>query len=78
MKIYITKYALTKGIFEVDANIRDSGIAEDRTEHYIAYYSKDSYCKDKQSAIKKADEMRKKKIVSLKKKIEKLEKMKFE
>lgn len=36
------------------------------------------WCKTKEEAIVRAEEMKKRKIVSLKKQIEKLEKMKFE
>ena len=60
MNVWITKYALTKGIFEMDVESQSEG------------------CKTKAAAIAKAEKMRRKKIASLKKQIEKLESMKFE
>lgn len=85
MKVWITKYALTKGIFE--AEISDDCIDIDRSGNMIQvkdgrfavyYHGKGKeWNKNKESAIKMADEMRKKKIESLKKQIKKLENMKF-
>ena len=79
MRVFITKYALTKGIIETEAK----DIGDDMIEivgKYPIYYHKDGreWHKTKESAIKKAEEMRQKKIASLKKQIEKLEGMKFE
>ena len=86
MKVWITKYALTDGIIEAE---HVPGVAEDGKEYaffidendqinahfYIPY---EELVFDKQSAIKKSEEMRQKKITSLKKQIEKLERMRFE
>ena len=67
MKAWITKYALTRGIIE--------------TENLNNCYSGKGYswmhC-NKESAIQKAEEMRQKKIESLKNQIQKLEEMRFE
>lgn len=81
MKVWITKYALTDGIIEA------TGYKFEETR-YEVYNEKGEYCgsfrpgkylfMDKQSAVKKAEEMRQKKIASLKKQIEKLERMRFE
>ena len=81
MKAWITKYALTDGIIEATGY----KITETR---YEAHNENDEYCgvftlgkhlfTDKQSAVKKAEEMRQKEIESLKKQIKKLEKMRFE
>lgn len=79
MKVWITKYALTQGILEVEA--KDLGDDMIKTvEKYPSYYSKEGrdWHRTKESAISKAEEMRQKKIASLKKQIEKLEAMKFE
>lgn len=90
MKVWITRYALTKGIFEIEVN--DKCIDIDRSGYMIqdegggfTVYSRGVYYhgegiewhKDKESAIKRADEMRNKKIESLKKRIKELENMKF-
>lgn len=80
MKVWITKYALTKGIFEMDV--------ESQSEDGKAVYGKAwnqcfhgqgvEWCKTRAAAIVRSEEMKRKKIVSLKTQIEKLEKMKFE
>lgn len=86
MKVWITKYALTRGILENETedfclsvdptgnmiNVRENGYSQ-------CYHGKGNEWHDnKQSAIKKAEEIRKKKIDSLYKQIAKLEEMKFE
>ena len=67
MKVWITKYALTRGIIETE-NLNNCYSGKEYS--WIHY--------DKNSAIQKAEEMRQKKIASLKKQIEKLERMRFE
>lgn len=86
MKVWITKYALTSGIEEIDSkNVKSFSIngtylhfRRTGNNYCLEVYSKNEWCNRKESAIAKAEEMRKKKIASLKKQIEKLEKMKFE
>lgn len=68
MKVWITKYALTDGIIETDS---ENGARS------IDLYWGDCHL-SRESEIKKAEEMRQKKIESLKKQIKKLEKMRFE
>lgn len=78
MRVWVTKYALTQGIYERE--VRDCGddmIADDST-HFTTYLHKGDWHTSKKDAILKADEMRKKKIESLKKKIKQLENMKFD
>ena len=78
-KIFIFKYALTKGIIEVDAKI-EQGIHEEyaMVKDWIGFiWLNRDYVHTKEEALKKAEEMRLKKIKSLKKQIVKLEKMKF-
>lgn len=80
MRVWITKYALTRGIFEMDV--------ESQSEDGKAVYGKAwnqcfhgqgiEWCKTKAAAIARAEEMRRKKIASLKKKIGQLESLKFE
>lgn len=76
MKAYITKYALTKGIIELDD--------PDFYENYIVISNIEplinpvDWFRTKQEAINCAEEMRVNKIASLRKKIAKLESMKFE
>ena len=86
MKVWITKYALTDGIIEAQ-HVENIPPHDGMIQAYFYnkdnqlkndYYKEDELFYGKQSAIKKAEEMRKKKIASLKKQIEKLERMRFE
>ena len=81
MKVWITKYALTKGIIEADGKLTSSdsvSVSLDTLSLPTHWFYKGDWYSDKQSAIQKAEEMRRKKIDSLKKQIEKLERMRFE
>ena len=80
MKVWITKYALTDGIIEAEGE--PYGL-----EWVSASWDNGCRCNDfeqgewfdtKERAIKKAEEMRQKKIASMKKQIKKLERMRFE
>ena len=74
---FVTKYALTQGIMEVEGEV-----CHDVNSNMFAYgkyghaHGNDWY-RNREDAIKKADEMKKKKIVSLQKSISKLESMTF-
>ena len=80
MKVWITKYALTSGIIEINAEITDNGSAYDMGTSFPTYYHEEGkeWHRTKESAIAKAEEMRKKKISSLQKQIKKLENINFE
>jgi len=85
MKVWISKYALTQGIFEKDAEDCENSRGE--LKGMIKYHENgftvhfhgegNEWHRTKEEAIKKAEEMRLKKIESHKKAIIKLEKMKF-
>ena len=81
MKVWITKYALTRGIIEAEGKLTSYDsmrvVNQDLPLASRWFYNGEWYS-DKQSAIKKAEEMRQKKIESLKKQIKKLEAMKYE
>lgn len=81
MKVWITRYALTEGIREVDATY----ISEDRIG-YRLYNQTNSVCMSRKNvdwhtdfewAKYCAEQMRQAKIASLKKQIAKLEKLEF-
>lgn len=81
MKVWITKYALTQGIIEKEARECKGFDGMIQTEEkYPAYFRGEGkdWHRTKESAIKRAEDMRQKKIESLKKQIKKLEEMKFE
>lgn len=81
-KVYVTKYAISLGIEEIEREIyevRDYDYDYSYIKynfHTFLYIGKDAFL-DKSEAIKKAEEMKKRKIASLRKQIEKLEKMTF-
>lgn len=80
MKIWITKYALTKGILEVDGEI----CADTSTEmvkyggyQYVHREGRDWH-RTRESAIARAEVMRKTKIAALTKHAQKLRGMRFQ
>lgn len=82
MKVWITKYALTHGISECEAE-RCSNINNEMIEiigsPYEYYHGEGKeWHLTKESAINKAEEVRDKKIKTLQKQLEKLQNMKFE
>jgi hypothetical protein len=79
MKVFITKYALTSGIFSIEAQIkRDMAFYKRPTGSFTEHAGKNEWfsCQDK--ALERAEEMRIAKIKSLDKQIKKLSSMKFE
>lgn len=77
-KIYVTKYALTSGISEHDAEISSGGdMASFRENGYPHYYHGDDFHLTLDEALKRAEEMRIKKLASLNKQIEKISALKF-
>lgn len=78
MKVYITKYALTKGIYEAEAEESNNFPGMITTKDYSYFHGEGKdWTRTKETAIVRAEEMRLKRIESLKKQIEKLEKLKF-
>ena len=86
MKVWITKYALTDGIIEAQqipgsaCDGKEYAFFAGKNSQYITdfYIPYEELFWDKNSAIVKAEEMRQKKIESLKKQIKNLEEMRFE
>ena len=82
MKVYVTKYALTKGIFSVEAKFcsdADRTMVEVLTKanEYTYYLHGNSFHLTLEDAVNRAEEMRLKKIASLKKQLARLEAMDF-
>lgn len=71
-KVWITKYALTSNILEVDAEIRLDGLL-----YSEFYYYTDEWHLTKEAAIAQAEKMRAKKINELKIELAKMEGLKF-
>lgn len=83
MKVFVTKYALSAGIQEVEAQeITEKGYmrpVKNNPYQWLEWVSFDKkyWHHTREEAVDAAEEQRKKKIASLRKHIEKLEKMKF-
>lgn len=79
IKVWITKYALTKGIIEAEAlDCGGSMIAVRTSTPWLNSYHRNDWHKSEQSAKRWACVMRDKRIASLKNQIAKLEAMTFE
>lgn len=80
MKTYwITKYALTDGIFEIESELYNDGMVMDSRKNPLrVYYHTGDFHDTHELAIAKAEKMRAAKIKNLRKQIEKLEALKFE
>ncbi len=78
IKVWISKYAFSKGIYEIETMEPRSSLEIVRDGW--AYFHGDGreWHRTRAGAIAKAEEMRLAKIASLKKQIAKLEKLKFE
>ncbi len=78
MKVWITKYALTRGIVETEGEIlQDKSLEVTSGEYKGRWFWHKDFELTKEGAKVRAEEMRMKKIDNLKKRILKLEKKKF-
>lgn len=79
---WITKYAMTKGIFSVQAevckDVCDEMIAYKESSDWWIYAHRNEWHRTRGEAIARAEEMRKKKISALQKSIKKLESITFQ
>jgi hypothetical protein len=82
MPYFITRYALSRGIFEIEANIIDhhKRIINQTVDGkgINCYYHAREWWTSKDEAVKQARKMRDRKVKSLEKQIEKLKEMEFE
>ena len=74
---WVTKYALTQGIMKVDGEVHHGTSSNMFSYGEYGYAHGDDWHRTHESAVAKAEDMRKKKIASLKKSIAKLEAMNF-
>lgn len=78
MKVWITKYALTKGIVEAEGEVlQDKSLEVTSGEYKGAWFWRKDFELTEEGAKVRAEEMCMKKIDNLKKRILKLEKKKF-
>ena len=81
MEYYITKYALSKGIYAIKANeineISETGFIYIRNNFYASFKLGRDIHENKEDAIKAANEMKNKKIKALLNQIAKLKNLSF-
>ena len=79
MKVWITKYALTQGIFctEVKPCFDINPKMVSTLDKYAQCYHGGDWHENKSDAVARAEEMRKKKIFSMEKQIKKIQALKF-
>jgi len=81
MKVWITKYALTQGIFEVDGEAKESStllyVPKIRLGTFDAYYHKPDWHETKEEAVAQAEKMRVAKLKSLEKQVAKIRTLQF-
>jgi hypothetical protein len=80
MKVWISKYALTQGIFEVEVEDCGNGMVKDNTRSFQGYYHGNGkeWHITKTGAINMAEFMKNNKINLLRKQIDKLRALKFD
>ena len=78
MKVWITKYALTQGIEEAEAesSMHGNGIIVPGKYHH-KFYRHGEYATSYEQAVEQAEALRDKKIISLEKQIAKIKNIKF-
>lgn len=79
MKVWITKYALTQGIFSIDAEDEGGGMVADRRTHAAIYYHGEGreWHRTHDAAIVRAEVIRDAKIASIEAQLRKLRAMTF-
>lgn len=76
-QVWVSKYALTRGVFEV--TVEDCSPPMVKTlDNYPSFYHGDDWHRTKAEAVVKAEKMRAAKIISVRRQLNKLEKMKFD
>ncbi len=73
---WITKYLFTRGIFSTAVEDCKDKMVKD-TNGSLNYYHGDEWHRTRENAVRHAEKMRKKKLASLKKSIEKIKKLEF-
>lgn len=77
-KVFVTKYALTTGIFEVEAKVSDGMASFKRGESYFMEFAhRNEFHLTREAAVARAEEMRIKKLQSIDKQIKKISAIKF-
>jgi len=76
MKVFITKYALTKGIVEAEG-VADSPFMRTQIDGHTQYWPASRWHEDRSDAVAAANAMKHAKIASLEKQLARLRKLEF-
>lgn len=76
MKIWISQYALSEGVIETEGETREISMVRLNSGRYV-YGEGRNWHRTREGAVARAEEMRKKKISSLRKQLERLEALCF-
>ena len=76
--VYCLKYALTSGIIKITGYARDNGRFMRKDTGWYQSLGQNEWARTGEDAIKKAEILRERKLVSLTKQVKKLEEMTFE
>lgn len=75
MKVFVTKYALTAGIQEVEVELLDGGMC--RPSNGYVYYHYGEWHTTREAAALKAEEMRRRKLAALHRQVAKIKGLVF-
>ena len=74
---YVTKHCLTKGIQVTEVEDCRDGMVRGTVGRYFDYYHKGEWYRNRHDAVIRAEEMRRRRIVSLEKSLQKIKGMRF-
>jgi len=82
MKAFVTKYALTSGIIEVDGEVSENHptmltVREASGMPYMNHHHGKDWHSTREDALARAEEMRKAKLISLAKQVKKISNLEF-
>lgn len=77
VRVWITRYALTQGIFVIEGEVGPPHMISFKGSYITECYHGKDWHRTSEAALKRAEEMRKLKIASLKASIERVQKIQF-
>lgn len=78
MRAWITKYALTDGVFEVDGEATQSGCLRYKSGDYYSFVSGGDWHPTREQAVARAEDMRIRKLKSLDNQIKRVSSLRFD
>lgn len=80
MKVWITKYALSEGLYEAEVTISSGGMAREQLQYGCRYYHVEGrdWHKTREAALQRCEVMRQAKLKSLDKTRKRIEALRFD